>query len=149
MKDPAEKLLDVSKALTRARQCDSLLDVLRTELNGIDIEVREAELIALAHDLASDLYLSFWGDSQIGAFPGGIEASSLVGKLQAATRAMVDTVDMVSREPDENQRRGHSTNVGWLQYIASDILEELVPLLERAASSATGPQFEPPVGLAA
>ena len=149
MKDPAEKLLAISKALTRARQCDSLLDVLRTELNRIDIEVREAELIELAHDLASGLYLSFWGDSQIGAFPEETEASGLVGKLQAATRAMVDAVGMASREPDENLRREHSSNVGWLQYIASDILEELVPMLERAAGSATGSQCEPPLGLAA
>lgn len=126
--------------LKLARQCNCLLDVLRTELNDAEIDQREAELIGLAADVAARVFVIFWTMPMrpgFGEAADTFELSGAAGKLRAVTAAMCDAVSRVHASAAEHERRELGEHIGWLQYLASDVAGHLVGEIEQAIAAAS------------
>jgi len=136
--------------LTQARQCDCLLDVLRSELNSDDELPRGAELIGIADDLAAVLYRAFWdtpcGGSSAFKPEAVLDLSGAVGRLWAATSSMRATASQALALPECEQRSHLHCQLGWMQALASDVATGFVQQMQEAIDADEPPRPRVEVG---
>lgn len=135
---PSINAADLHAVLRDARQCSALISTICDTYDGTPVQSREIELLELAWDLASGVYLTLMSTPTTKSAAADQSAAvGAAGKLQATISAACDAGTRYATEGRQGSRGDRVDQMGWLQTAAHDLAAKLVDSLANFANERT------------